>query len=110
MSRRLALVHTSDHGNDLPPWWDGVPVIWSEWLYVRTSMAFHESGFGRECPKCGSRDEGKCASGRSGEGNKPLWLLAQRCPDCLHDTVYVHPAGEHWDLDHRDYDDRGSTR
>lgn len=99
---------------DLPAKWDGTPVRWREWRDVWSSADIH---WPREACSCGSTARPLRAGGTvltpSAEHGRapswPLWLHAQRCPDCQHDVIYDARTGETWDLGPEDYGRDGSS-
>ncbi len=122
----LALVH------DLPPRWDGYPVVWRGWQGVPVIMCHRPVN--DRCVVCGGDKDPSLNTGLVGEStdmtqrdvraddaaarlanrsgvirhHRRSWvrLTAFRCPDCGHDQV---DDGEHmWDLDQSDYTDAGS--
>ena len=106
----LTLVHSSDHGNDLPPMWDGMPISWSPWTVAPGSFSFHIPVADLACQECGLIEEPLRASGRVNDGGpKWIWLTVSRCAGCLHDTVYDSTTHQSWDLDASDYNDTGSN-
>lgn len=121
---------------DMPPSWDGVPVKWSEWSEVRTTLALHAKPEQLACRECGAVDESLVCFGtrpppegatelvpvqrrtRSGKPYQvvevnPAWpvrdLWAYRCRHCGHDQVEDKRTGELWDLGPEDYTAEGST-
>ncbi len=103
----LTLVHSADHGNDLPPRWDGNPVTWEPWDDTQTTLRFHLAP--DACDECGATWEPLSTSGRAGTAKDPLFLVAFRCKACKHDVVYDLEHHRSWDLDADDYDDVGSS-
>lgn len=111
--RRLELVHSADHGNDLPPRWDGTPIVWGPWTSERTSLRWHLKDSERACSQCGALDNeeyavGKIAPSAPRPHPRVIRLLAIRCLTCMHDTVFDEDTKELWDLDLTDYGDEGS--
>lgn len=120
----LAIVH------DLPPRWDGRPVVWQGWT---APIVFMCSIPERACAECGSRRDPSLNAGLVGDSPDLTraavkrnddairfhrrmaparigWirLTAFRCPDCGHDVV-VDDEGTAWDLEPSDYTDAGSV-
>lgn len=94
--------------HDLPPLWDGEPVVWGRWrppvaIFMCNRSARVEPAF---CTACHSTANPALATGTVGRFRR---LTAFRCPDCGHDTVADADTGEVWDLDPTDYQDEGST-
>ena len=121
---------------DMPPKWDGVPVKWSEWSNVRTTLALHAKPETLACRECGTVDESMVCFGtrpppegapelvpvqRRTRSGKPYQsvefnparpvrdLWAYRCRHCGHDQVEDKRTGELWDLGPEDYTAEGST-
>lgn len=120
------LVLAREH--DLPPFWDGHAVLWSEWepqLEVLAGGHFRPE----PCSRCRStarrhHARGFLAHRRSTThdqlagiilGPRPellgyITLHAFRCPDCSHDQVLDSLiGGRWWDLEPDDYGARGSA-
>lgn len=119
---------------DLPPFWDGEPVEWSEWSSLRTTLPLHLPADSFACDQCGAVDESLFCFGkrppveatvtttrakttRSGHEYSvvcevPSWpvrdLFAARCRHCGHDVVTDLRTDERWDLDESDYTADGS--
>lgn len=115
--------------HDLPPKWDGITILWRAWATIHSSMRFHAKP--EKCVECGSIAERAVAAGSvplaecaslsmsrvEGEWVRTLtpapghWfrLVAFRCPDCAHDTVWDVDRDEWYDLDFQDYGDEGSV-
>lgn len=121
---------------DMPPKWDGVPVTWTEWSGVRTTLALHLRPEQLACTACGSIDERLVCFGkrppdagavevvpklkrtRSGKAYESMVevparpvrdLWAYRCRHCGHDQVEDQRTGELWDLGPEDYGPEGSA-
>jgi len=119
---------------DLPPFWDGAPVEWSEWSAGGTSLAWHIPADQLACPECGAVEEPAVCFGKrppesptvmstrtktTRSGRKyavpheiKAWgvrdLIAARCRHCNHDVVTDLRTDERWDLDESDYTAEGS--
>lgn len=122
---------------DLPPFWDGRPVVWDGWRTDRDLILLCPVVPPECCPACGSlqspvANRGRLATSalvtheRIAEATaarnrlpfdlrhkiRPLAyyeLVAHRCMDCLHDQVSeLGPGGATWDLDATDYGPEGS--
>lgn len=131
----LTLAHS--RRNDLPPFWDGVPVTWTDWSDdTRSTLILHLPAEALACDQCGSVDESRHAFGtrpppegatvtttrtkktKSGREyvvheNVPARpvrdLRASRCRHCGHDTIHDERTDQTWDLDETDYGPEGSA-
>lgn len=129
----MSLTLVSDR-RDLPPAWDGVPVVWSEWSTGGTTLALHIPADQLACPECGAVEEPTISFGKrppetptimstrtktTKSGRKyavpheiQAWpvrdLIASRCRHCNHDVVTDLRTDERWDLDESDYSPAGS--
>jgi hypothetical protein len=124
------------HGrkHDLPPFWDGLAVVWDSWeLLPLVHMCGRGVGFVEPCQECGSTGPRRMAVGLLGTSNEvthaDLWrenrvpvvfrqhresvarrsLIAFRCLQCLHDVVLDSRDGQVWDLEPIDYCESGSV-
>jgi len=132
----MSVLQSVPMAHDLPPFWDGVPVEWSDWSNGRTTLAYHATAAELACDKCGAVDENQVTKGKrpppegaTFEGRAfvkrtksgraygittkvdawPVYdLAAFRCRHCGHDRVLDERTGETWDLDPDDYQDNGS--
>lgn len=119
---------------DLPPFWDGVPVEWSEWSQARSTLILHAPPETLACDQCGTVDEVMINFGKrppekptftttrtktTKSGHKygvpaevKSWpvrdIYAARCRHCGHDRVTDLRTDEVWDLDESDYAPEGS--
>lgn len=108
--------------HDLPPRWDGMPVVWGGW---------DDTGHAFVCPPAKPDSCDRCASTRPRllnvgriwndpetaptatgpvrlNGRRPIGTIAAfRCPGCGHDRVLDH-ENQAWDLDPTDYGEDGS--
>lgn len=121
--------------HDLPPYWDGQRVEWTEW-HPPTPMFICPPPKPDRCPMCGMAEQPshaygtvhppagatelrevrrRTASGRTytRQAEVPAGptrrLMAMRCPACTHDQVLDLSSGELWNLDPGDYNDEGSV-
>lgn len=122
--------------HDLPPFWDGLAVVWDTWRTESTpvflcpppkrpatchgcgSAAEQHQAKGRvaraafiDHDRIAAEDENRVRLGSLGHKRKPVALVrlfVWRCPDCLLDVVWDIDAGEWFDLDHTDYGPDGS--
>lgn len=109
--------------HDLPPRWDGAPVEWGGW--TSEGVVFICPPIGQPlCAVCGSTtprlvshgirtipyDENVVPVGvaRLQAHETRRRMVAHRCPDCRHDTVWDQETDQVWDLDATDYGDDGS--
>lgn len=126
---------TREHG--LPPYWDGLPVLWGAWRGDTPFIMCGRAPVQSPCHSCGlirpralargytatsplathetlRRRRDEIAAYRPGYGMplpRPLGfyrLTAFRCTHCGADSVYDHDTGQSWDLDDTDYGDGGS--
>lgn len=124
--------------HDLPPYWDGLAVVWDGWQTTLRNQVFlcPPPKSPPCCAACGSLAEpvsnrglvaiwpslthddlhddveNRRRLGTLAHKRKPrgTWRLrAFRCPDCRHDQVWDVDADETWDLDHTDYGPDGSS-
>lgn len=109
--------------HDLPPRWDGLPVVWGAW--DDTGRVFVcPPPKPESCDRCGSArprlfnvgriwtdpETAPAAIGlaRLRRGRHLIGIIsAFRCPACGHDSVLDH-ENRNWDLDETDYTDDGS--
>lgn len=107
--------------HDLPPRWDGRPVVWGEW--DDTGRAFMcPPPKPHRCERCGSTRPRLFNVGRvwtnlvttapatdaATERQRLIGIIsAFRCPGCGHDSVLDHQNRE-WVLDETDYTADGS--
>lgn len=96
------------HFPPLPPLWDGEPVEWGLW---EPHMAMHLCDRNIRNPKllrcegCDILDVSTSAWGKIGRYRS---LLASRCPECGHTSVYDERSRESWTLGPEDYGTQGS--
>lgn len=102
----LRLVYSADTGHDLPPRWDDQRVTWTPWSTLAVFICRGSTTDIQRCDACGSSAIPAVATGHI--DGTPRMLIAERCPDCKHDTVYDPDTHTLWDLDPSDYDDTGS--
>lgn len=103
--------------NDLPPFWDGVPVIWLGWKTIESTLDWHLPLDQVACSQCGGLGEGTLINPGTRPATEPHegWsaqlrdIYAFRCPHCGHDHVHDLNTNESWDLDPDDYGPEGST-
>lgn len=120
--------------HDLPPRWDGHPVVWRGWETLNAFICGGRAG-SECCPGCGSRAASAINLGLVGDDpdmtvgdvehddhavamasklghrrRRRSWfrLTAFRCPDCRLDLV-VDGDDQCWTLDASDYGDEGSV-
>lgn len=109
--------------HDLPPRWDGAPIVWEPWVVGELFLCGDHMQY-RRCAQCGSKQTPAVVHGmrhiplppdvtpigqaRLQPREMRAALLLQRCRDCLHDTVWDCWTNEWWDLDDSDYSDEGS--
>lgn len=110
-------------GHDLPPAWDGAPVEWGPWESLPDAFICpppKPDG----CDRCHStaiplrahgtrtivygNDVVRIHTARLHPRRMRAALVAVRCPDCGHDTVWDTATDQWWDLDDSDYQDGGS--
>lgn len=125
----------TDRAYDLPPFWDGKPVVWEGWQPL--ADAFICPPPRKECcPACGSLERPTLNRGRVGTSTEVTHqdiadtdaarkrlpdkirykiktkayyeLAAFRCPDCRHDQVSQLFGDTTWDLEEHDYTADGS--
>lgn len=106
-----SLVVVEGEQHDLPPMWDGEPVLWSTWQRAPlTSARFH--GPAQVCD-CGNADPNRWVTchgeERLSNGRPRVRLWVTRCMECHLDEVWDESSGEAWTLDVTDYSDRGSV-
>lgn len=128
-----------DLDRPLPVAWDGRPLEWGPWregsLVFICDRSKRKNGLTHPtCSACGSMRPARSAVAlrspiagdvepgeqlRIHRNGKPVYamepmpayrdLVAHRCVDCGHDTVYDFRADEAWDLDPSDYGPEGSV-
>ncbi|MFW6776095.1 hypothetical protein ACOACO_17560 [Nocardioides sp. CPCC 205120] len=96
--------------HDLPPRWDGFPVVWGEWTdEIPSTYRLHAEDLGA-CGRCGSLAPMEHSRGTVDvPDRRPLALFVTRCTDCRHDVV-LDADDVAWDLEPADYTDGGSER
>lgn len=106
---KLVVVEGDQH--DLPPMWDGEPVLWSGWQPLPiTSARFHGSQWVCECGNVDQNRWVSCYGGERMSNGRPqhrFWVT--RCMDCHRDEVWDEVTEQSWALDATDYSDRGSV-
>ena len=118
--------------HDLPPFWDGLAVVWGQWTTdLPVVFVCPPPKRPATCHGCGSTAEQHQAKGRVARAafithdriheydakhdplgrGKPVALVrlfVWRCPGCLLDVVWDIDTDEWFDLDHTDYGPDGS--
>lgn len=103
------LTHAARH--DLPPLWEGRPVMWHGWGAGPPVLICPPPA--RECCQfCGSLEPSVSNRGSRevivGSRRFMPSLIAHRCPDCRRDLVHDMGTDETWELEPSDYDDGGA--
>lgn len=88
---------------DLPPKWDGRPVIWDEVWDEAPRLFICPPPKDQHTCNCGSTWSPLMKTGRTSTS----MLRVMRCADCHADTI-IDPEGKWWDLDPDDYGFEGS--
>lgn len=98
-----------DRPFDLPPAWDGTPIVWQAWEdEQKLTVLMCPPPKTEPCEVCHSTAGWLSARGDGTNRFRPLVLFAWRCRSCRHDQVWDMTHDVVWDLDESDYQSSGS--